>query len=77
MKCQEILKNSCYNFPQLKLMSSNVLFHLNSPKPKDIQFNFMYDKEKHKILTFEKQIFGIFAKKKKSISYLIIKKDAD
>lgn len=26
----------------------------NSPNPKDLQLNIMYDKEKHQILTFEK-----------------------
>ena len=46
-------------------MSWNVLFCLtNSPKPKDIEFTIMYDKEKHQMIITEKAepaiIFGIF-----------------
>ncbi len=40
--------------PQLKIMSSNVLFcPSNSPKPKDVLFIILHDKEKQQILTFE------------------------
>lgn len=45
----------CDNLPQPELVSSNVLFcPTNTPKPGDIQFISMYDKENHQILTSEK-----------------------
>ena len=44
-----------YNFPESEVTSLDVLFcQTNSPNPKDIQFNIIYDKEKHQIITSEK-----------------------
>lgn len=43
------------NVPQPTPTSSMANFSPpNSPNPKDLQLNIMYDKEKHQILTFEK-----------------------
>lgn len=46
IKCQKIVKNAHYNFPQPNVMSSIVLFcPTNNPKPKDIHFTVKEDKE--------------------------------
>ncbi len=47
----------------LQLMSSNTLFYpTNSPKPKDIQFAIIENKENKQMLIFVNQlIFGIFS----------------
>ncbi len=48
------MKNVRHSFPEAEVTSSNSLFYLtNSPKPKDIQFTFIYDEEKHQIITFQ------------------------
>ncbi len=54
IKCQKIVKNACYTFPQPKMTSSDVLFCLtDSPESKNIQFTIISDKEKQQIITFE------------------------
>ena len=46
-------KNAHYTFPQFKVTYSNFLF---SPKPKDIQFTMMYEKENHPFVLLKKII---------------------
>lgn len=51
----ENCENVCYNIPQPKVMFPPYLFYLTiSPKPKDIVFTIMYEKEKDQNLTSEK-----------------------
>lgn len=43
IKCQKIVKNSRYNFQESKVTSSCIIFCLsNNPKPKDHQFNIIW-----------------------------------
>lgn len=49
--------NVHYILPELKMTFSNVLLCLlNRPKPKDIKFTMIYDKENHQLFMFEKLV---------------------
>lgn len=40
------MNNACCNFPQPKMLSSDVMFcPRNSPKPKAVQFTIMYEED--------------------------------
>lgn len=46
IKCQKIVKHSRYNFQESKVTSSCIIFCLsNNPKPKDHQFNIIWQRK--------------------------------
>ncbi len=48
------MENACYNFSEPNMTHSDCLFYQTiSSKPRYLQFIIIYDKEKHKILTFQ------------------------